>query len=105
MEYPKGYWQLMKYINDEANELIRSEVVSPIDLSIWSQEVGEKVFDFYLASKSHSQIDAIYTSLLDKVNLNHKKIKRRVNSPLIRITSLDEAITEETEMGSLVGVE
>ena len=100
MEYPKGYWPLLQYIKEETDELLKSETVNPLDLSIWSQEVGEKVFEFYSASKDHSQIDTIYEELLGVVKSDHRKIKRRINAPLIRRTSLDEVLEE----GSLVEV-
>ncbi len=103
MEYPKSYWQLQQYIQDEAKEILRSEVVNAIDLSIWSQEIGERVFEFYLASKDHSQIDKVYEEILGVVKSNHQKIKKRINSPLIRSTSLDEVL--EQDQASLVGTE
>lgn len=101
-EHPVGYWPLVSYIRNETDELLRSGVVNQIDLSIWSQEIGTEVIEFYRKNKTHPQIKESYAELLDTVNSNHKKIKRRIGSPLIRRTSLDEVLEDQ---GSLVETE
>ena len=95
MSIPRDFGPLVTYILSESQELLMSEVVTPNDLIGWSQDVVDKVLDFYRANRYHPNMESCYDAIL-KINLKeHKKIRRRIENPRIKNSFLEENFEEK----------